>query len=69
MAIPLRNGFRARVDADCPSLASWQAFTKAMEPLGLLRAVDAALVKVLDRCAGRDMELLELGVSSSQCTK
>jgi hypothetical protein len=41
MAIPLRNGFRARVDADCPSLASWQAFTKAMEPLGLLRAVDA----------------------------
>eukprot|EP00435_Cladocopium_sp_Y103_P043985 s2420_g12.t1 len=41
MAIPLRNGFRARVDADCPSLSSWQAFGKAIAPLGIVRAVNA----------------------------
>jgi hypothetical protein len=41
LAIPLWNGLRARVDVDCPSTSSWNAFVKSMEPVGILPATTA----------------------------
>lgn len=39
MAIPLRNGYRARIECDCPSRRSFEAFAKSIQKIGLAREV------------------------------
>ena len=39
MVIPLRNGYRARIECDCPSRRSFEAFAKSIQKIGLAREV------------------------------